>query len=430
MDTYFPIGEPGMPKRTMSILILQLLAFSLISFSNDSPCWPCFHGDNRDNKSTETGLLQSWPQEGPELIWSASGIGHGFSSVAVADGRIFTAGIIDKNTCLVALDLDGNILWYERNGAPWQASKRQSWAVPYAGSRGTPTIDGSTVYHLSDLGRLTAFDVRTGDERWHLKLIETFDAEASEYGYSESVLIDGDRLFCCPGGKRGYIVALDKSTGKTLWTNTDFLDPIGYSSPVIEEVAGLRQVVTLSANRLFAVSPENGKLLWQYELSNKRGNNATDAIVYKDFVYASSGYGKGSVLLRLEPKSDGTFSVEEVWATELLDNHHGGVILHEGFLYGAGHEARGWFCLDFETGAEKWRSPGKGSLTWADDRLYLVDEKGEMTLVQSTPEQCREFGSFEAPRGGKGPYWAHPVVCGGRLYVRHSDTLFAYSIGE
>jgi len=419
-------------RRTAVIALVSAVVFCAAdgACGGEDTVWPCFHGQRRDNRSAETGLFKTWPKEGPKLVWTASGIGHGYSSVAVTGGRIFTAGMKDKQTYVIALDLNGKELWRRPNGESWQAAERQRWAVAYAGARGTPTVDGDTVYHLSDLGRLTAFDVRTGEERWHVDIMEVFKPPRPKYGYSESVLILGDRLLFCPGGKEGYVVALDKRTGRTLWVNTDISDPIAYSSLVLVEIAGVEQVVGLSAARIFAVRIDNGRMLWQHAFGNKLKNSATDVIVHDGLVYASSGYGKGSVLLRPQRRDDGGFSVKPVWESALLDNHHGGVILVDGHLYGAGHEARGWFCLEFRSGEKRWQASGKGSLTYADDRLYCLDEKGTMSLIQPTPEKWLVAGSFTVPKGGRGPYWAHPVVCGGRLYVRHSDRLYAYRLNK
>ena len=409
------------------VLILFLIV-SVVPFSADNNNWPCFHGPKRDNLSTETGLLQAWPQDGPELIWTASGIGTGYSTVSIADGRIFTAGMIDKQTHVIALDLRGKKLWQKLNGQSWEAEEFQTWAVPYAGARATPTVDGDTVYHLSELGRLTAFDVQTGEERWSVDIMKTFNAEKPEYGYSESVLILGEVLFCCPAGEKGYIAALDKKTGDTLWVNTDIKDAVGNCSSVLADIENQQQLITLSASSILSFDPDDGRLLWQYPFANSRENNCADVIVSEGLVFASSGYGKGSILLQPKKQADGSFSVDPVWTTELLDNHHGGVVLLDGFLYGAGSEARGWFCLDFKTGAQKWQTRGKGSLTYADGHLYCYDERGAMSLVKAISEKYDQVGSFQVPKGGEGLYWAHPVVCGGRLYVRHSDTLYAYAL--
>ena len=409
-------------------MVLALLLGAQGVWAGEQTDWPCFHGSNRDNKSGETGLLEAWPPEGPQLLWTATGIGHGYSSVAVAGDRIFTAGMVDGNTHVAALDLDGETLWQRRAGESWQASERQRWAGPYSGSRATPTVDGDTVFFLSDLGDLTAFDATNGDVRWSLDLAETFEADRPEYGYTESVLVDGDRLFCCPGGTKGYMVALDKRNGSLIWSNTEIDDPIGNSSSVLAELAGSRQVISLTSKRIFAVNPDDGDLLWHYPFGNKRGNSATDVIVHNGQVYASTGYGKGSVLLRPERASNGDFTTRTIWESERLDNHHGGVILVDGYLYGAGHEARGWFCLEVLSGRARWQRAGKGSLTYADGHLYCLEEKGQVSLIRATPEACVEVGRFAVPEGGRGLYWAHPMVSGGRLYVRHSDQLHAYRV--
>lgn len=411
--------------RILLLLILIMPAAVLVA---DGATWPSFHGPRRDNLAPDTGLMQAWPQAGPELLWTASGIGHGYSSVSIAAGRIFTAGMIDRQTYVTAVDLTGKKLWQRLNGQSWQASEQQTWAMSYSGSRGTPTVDGETVYHLSEMGSLSAFDARTGQERWRVDVLKTFDAERPKYGLSESVLIHGDALFCCPGGVAGYVAALEKGTGRTLWANTEIKDPVGYCSPVIARIDGIEQIISMSAKRVFSFDPKDGQMLWDYPFGNERDNSATDVIVSDDRVYASTGYGGGSVLLQPQRQANGDFSVTAVWTSELLDNHHGGVLLLNDHLYGAGHESRGWFCLDFATGRKLWQAPGKGSLTYADDRLYCLDEKGTMFLVKATEEKRQETGSFRLPRGGKGLYWAHPVVCGGRLYVRHADRLFAYDI--
>jgi len=412
----------------LKILFVLLLNMPAVSLSADGTAWPCFHGPKRDNIALDAELMQAWPQDGPKLLWTASGIGHGYSSVSIAGGRIFTAGMIERQTHVTAMDMTGTKLWQRLNGQSWQASDRQPWAISYAGSRGTPTVDGGTVYHLSEMGSLTAFDARTGEQRWGIDVLKKFNAERPKYGLSESVLIHGDALFCCPGGGGGYVVALEKETGRTIWANTEINDPVGYCSPVVARIDGVEQVISMSASRVFSFDPEAGHMLWDYAFGNERNNSATDVIVSDGLVYASCGYGSGSILLRPQRQAGGEFSVEAVWKSELLDNHHGGVLLLDGCLYGAGHESRGWFCLDFKTGRQLWQARGKGSLTYADGRLFCLDEKGTMNLVKAIDDKWGLAGSFRLPRGGKGLYWAHPVVCGGRLYVRHSDQLYAYDV--
>ncbi len=387
--------------------------------------WPCFHGLYRNNKSAETGLLKEWPGKGPELLWTVTGLGEGYSSVSIAGGYLFTAGKLEKQTYVFAFDLNGKQIWKKPNGQSWETTL--SYARTYTGSRSTPTYDNGILYHLGDMGRLTAFDYRTGKEIWFHNLREFFDAEIPEYGYSESVLIDGDRLYCSPAGKKGFMICLNKKNGKLIWANNEIPGTVGFSSPILAETGGYRQLINMTSNSVYGVDSKTGKLLWSVEYENSRSNNVTDPIYHNGYVFASSGYGKGSALIKLKT-SGAKVSPETVWQTTLMDNHHGGIILHEGYLYGAGHESRGWFCLDFMTGEEIWKSRGKGSLVYADNMFYFLEEKGTMKLVKATYEKYDEVSSFEVPEGGKGMHWAHPVVCGGRLYIRHTDKLFAYDI--
>jgi len=401
--------------------------FCGIALAQENGEWPNFHGLSRDNKSAETDLLKSWPETGPELLWTVAGLGKGYSSVSIVDEYLYTAGMVEDQTYVFAFDLNGKLKWKMPNGQSWEATR--SHARAYTGSRSTPTFDDGLLYHLSDLGRLAAFDYKTGEEIWARELRESFDADIPEYGYSESVLIDGNRLYCNPAGKKGFMVCLNKKDGKLIWANKDIPGTVGFSSPIIAEFGGYRQIINLTSNCIYGADTKTGRLLWSVEYENSRSNNCTDAIFHDGYVFASSGYGKGSILLKLSALENKIIP-ETVWQTELLDNHHGGVILNDGYLYGAGHNERGLFCLDFMTGEPMWKAPGKGSVLYADNMFYFLEEKGTMKLVKATPEQYLEASSFKVPEGGGGMYWAHPVVCGGRLYVRHADKLFVYKISS
>jgi len=388
--------------------------------------WPCFHGSDRTNKSKETGLLKEWPENGPERLWTVSDLGKGYSSMSIAGGYLYTAGMIEKQTYVFAFDLSGKQVWKKQNGTSWQTT--MSHARAYTGSRSTPTYNDGIVYHLSDLGRLAALNSQTGNEIWVLDLRQEFDAEIPEYGYSESVFIEGERLYCNPAGNKGFMICLDKKSGDLIWANTEIPGTVGFSSPVIGEFAGFRQLINLSSNCVYGVDTKTGTLLWSVEYENQRSNNCPDPIFHDGYVFASSGYGKGSTLIKLT-SSGNTVIPETLWHTELMDNLHGGVILHDGYLYGSGHNERGWFCLDFKTGKQMWKERGgMGSLIYADGMFYCLGERGMMNLVKATPEKYEAVSSFQVPSGGEGMHWAHPVVYGGRLYVRHEDKLFAYDI--
>lgn len=426
---FIPVKVPS--ASSLGVFLRSLPAICLFSLSicqataQDKKDWSCFHGSDRTNKSSETGLLDVWPENGPDLLWTVSGLGDGYSTVSFGGGLMYTAGKYNDQTYLFCFDMKGNLVWKKPNGPAWTTTL--SWATEYTGSRCTPTFDNGIVYHLSETGRLTAFESATGKEIWSRELTKDFDSEPPKYGYSESVLIDGNTLFIKPAGKKGHQICLNKKTGETIWVNTEIPGTLGYNSTVMMEFGGYRQISGASSNCYYGIDSKTGRLLWKFDFENQRGLNLTDAVCNKEYVFATSGYGKGSKLVKLNPSANG-FVTETVWESDIMDNHHGGVILHNRYLYGSGSNSRGWFCIDFLTGKQIWNTDGKGSLTFADDMLYLLDEKGRMRLVRATPEKYEKRGEFKLPKGGESMYWAHPVVFGKRLYIRHADKLFVYDI--
>jgi outer membrane protein assembly factor BamB len=406
------------------LLLICMMLPSFLFLQAQADCyWPSFHGPDRTNRSTESGLPDIWPENGPELAWSISGLGKGYSSVSIDGQRIYTAGTTDRQTFVSAFDLDGKLLWKKPNGQAWETER--SHAISYTGSRSTPTVSDGVVYHLGELGRLTAMDHLDGREIWSRELMEDFDAEIPEYGYAESVLIEGERLYCCPAGNKAFIVCLDRHNGDLIWSNREIPGTVGFSSLVRFRYGGHEHLAGLSSSHLFGVDAETGKLLWLVEFGNSRDNNIADPVYHDGHVFASSGYGRGSILVQLIPGTE-HFTTEIVWDTEMMDNHHGGVVLNQGYLYGSGQNSRGWTCLEFKTGKVMWKTGGKGSLTYADGKLYCLDERGIMNLVNADPGNGEVISSFELPEGGQGMHWAHPVVCGRRLYIRHDDSLFVY----
>jgi len=413
-------------RCTLFVLLCFVTLSGCVSEAQNTSEWPAFHGFDRTNKSDETGLAKEWPKDGPEVLWTISGLGEGYSSVSVGGGLIYVAGMASNQTYVFAFDLQGKTVWKKPNGDAW--STTMSWATSYTGARSTPTYDNGVLYHLGERGRLTAFDAKSGDEKWHRELLQEFDAEMPEYGYTESVLIEGDNLYVRPAGKKGFQVCLNKNSGELIWANNEIPGSEGYTSAVIMDFGGYHQILGSSSNFYYGVDASTGKLLWKVEFENQRGLNITDPVVFNEYVFLSSGYGKGSMLAKLNA-SGNEIVAETFWQSTLMDNHHGGVILHNGYLYGSGSNSRGWFCLELLTGEQIWNADGKGSITYADGMLYTLDERtGTMKLVKATPEKYTLSGEFKVPRGGEGMYWAHPVVCGGRLYVRHADKLYAYNI--
>jgi outer membrane protein assembly factor BamB len=417
-------------KMKSTIVLTTFLLFFVISIANingqTANEWPRFHGHDFLNKSTETGLLSAWPEAGPSLAWQVAGIGEGYSSVTIADGLIYTSGKSENQTYVYAFGMDGKLVWKKPNGTAWDV--QVAWASTYNGSRSTPTYDDGVIYHLSEAGRLSAYNSKTGDLIWARELTRDFQAEIPMYGFSESVTIDGNSLYVRPGGKTGFQVCLNKITGETIWVNNEIPGSCGYNSLVIKDLLGYRQVIGASSNCYYGVDSKTGKLLWKVDFENKYGVNSNDAIVFNEFIFLSTTQ-KGCMLIKLS-LSGQEIITDMVWQTELMDNYHGGFVLHDGYVFGTGTSARSWFCLEFQTGRQMWKMPGSGSLTYADGTLYLYDEKGTMKLVKATGDHFENTGEFKVPAGGKGPYWAHPVVCGGRLYLRHDDTIFAYDIAN
>jgi len=386
----------------------------------EGPFWPRFHGPNGDNLSTETGLVKQWPEGGPKLIWSTQGIGHGFSSVAIANAMIYTDGNVDEKTVITAMDMDGNVVWQKENGGAYTGS--------HPGTRGTPTIDGDRLYHESPLGEVVCLDAKSGERIWGRNILTEFGAKNIQWALAESVVIDGDHAICCPGGPQASVVALDKATGETVWAAKGTGDKAGYATPTVAECQGLRMVLAMNAKALVGVNADNGDFLFRHPHETKYDVNATSPVYHEGHIFITSGYGSGSEMLKLSV--DGRkASVEPAWAAKELDNHHGGVLLLDGHLYGSSSKGK-WVSLNWETGEVAYSEGGvgKGSLTYADGMLYTFSEKRKMGLVEATPSGHTVISRFELPSGGPGNSWAHPVVCGGRLYLRHSDQLSAFDV--
>jgi outer membrane protein assembly factor BamB len=386
-------------------------------------CWPCFHGPKGDNISPEIGLLKKWPKEGPKLLRTCKGIGEGFGSPSIAAGLIYVSGTVDDKATITALDLDGNI--------QWQVPAGDTWTGNYPGTRGTPTIDGERLYHESPMGQVVCLNAKTGKEIWRVDILKEFDAKNITWGLAESVLIDGDRVICSPGGKKASVVALDKNTGKTVWAAKSTGELANYATPVLAEYQGLRMVLTMIQKALIGVNADNGDLLFRHKHETRFDINATSPILHDGRIFITSGYGSGSEMLKLTVDGKKA-SVERVWQSKDLDNHHGGVILLDDYLYGAAHQSEGgrWICLAWSDGATKYadKGVGKGSLTCADGMLYCWSEQGRVGLVSATPQKYDLISSFTVAKGGDGPTWAHPVVCGGRLYLRHGNMLHVYDV--
>jgi len=418
--------------RNPFLPVFFLLSFISLPLFSQSADWPRFYGKDVTNTSHETGLLKSWPQGGPALDWKAQGLGRGYANVVISGDRLFTAGTIDRQTFVQAFDLEGKALWKTVNMAtptakiPPQHRQKEF----YFGAKGTPTVEGNTVYHLNGFGRLAAFNVANGKEKWSRDILKAFEGEPSFFGFSESVLIDGQKLYVQPGGKKGFIVALNKVTGKTLWTSMVLKDSVAsYVTPVLATLGGMKQLVTMTPTAAVGLDPENGKLLWSFAHVNRDMENIETPVVFDDHVVVSSAYGQ-KMECRHIVKSASGWQAEPVWTNRKADNLHGGLIYRKGHLYGAACRGGRWFCIDAKTGLEKYRvrGVGLGELTYADGHLYCLGHNGGLALVPATPEGFTPAGSVMHVDDGQGKWFNHPVVCGGRLYIRHGDLLYAYQV--
>jgi outer membrane protein assembly factor BamB len=403
--------------------LTAVISVSTIATGDD---WPQWRGPNRDGVSTETGLLKAWPAGGPKLLWKATGIGGGFSSVAVVKGRIFTMGDNGDSSFVYALDAaGGKVVWSAKVGKPGGGGG-------YPGPRCTSTVDGDLVFALGQHGDLVCLDAATGQERWRKSLAKDFSGQVGGWEYSESPLVDGDKLVCTPGGDGGAVVALNKKTGDTLWRTKDFKDRAEYSSIVIAELGGTPQYVQFTGASVVGIGPDDGRLLWH---ATRHGSTAVipTPICHENHVYVTSGYGIGCNLFKVSKAASG-FNADQVYANKVMVNHHGGVVRVGDYLYGYS-DGKGWVCQNFKTGEAVWEEKGKlgkGSLACADGHLYLRSEsgKGTVLLIEASPQGFKEKGRFDQPERSQHNSWAHPVVANGKLYLRDQDILLCYDVKQ
>jgi outer membrane protein assembly factor BamB len=389
--------------------------------------WPQWQGPDRTAVSKETGLLQSWPKGGPPLAWSVDDVGGGYSTPAIAAGRIFGMGYIGNDEVVWALnEVNGAMLWKTRI-----ATANRS--VGYGeGSRCTPTVDGDVLYALGVSGDLVCLGVEDGKERWHRLLRGDKDKDKDlggapgSWGYTESPLVDGDRLLITPGGAKATVAALDKKTGETVWTaKVPGGDAAGYSSIVAADFNGQREYIQFLSGGVVGLTAE-GKFLWRYTKPSA-GINCMTPIYHDGEVYAAAEYGKGGGAVKLTKDGDGV-KATELYFSSHFQNHHGGMVLVDGYLYGEGTAQLA--CVEFKTGKEMWRDrqAGKGSITYADGRLYYRNEGGPLLLVEANPKKYVECGRLEPAKQTGKSAWPHPVISNGRLYVRDQELLFCYDV--
>lgn len=415
-------------------MCLLLLMLGSVGWAND---WPQWRGPNRDGVCQETGLLQQWPEGGPKLLWELAGMGTGYSTVAILDGKLYSMGDRkvggDKAQYVYAYDLSTrDELWATKIGP----SHRD-------GPRCTPTVEDGFVYAIGTSGNVVCLTLDSGKLIWSKNLLSDLGGASNpQWKFSESPLIDGNKLLCTPGGHQAAIAALDKKTGATIWkTSMPDIGPngkeeAGYSSIVISHGAGVKQYVQLTNEGLIGVAADSGKFLWGYNRVANRVANISTPVIDGDYVFASTAYQTGSALLKLVRDGDGVKAQEVYWLDKgTFQNHHGGFVKVGDYIYGGHNHNKGEpTCLEMKTGKVMWHADqlgkGSGCVLYADGCLYFLYEDGTAVLVEATPEKYSFKGSFKLPSRptATGTAWPYPVISDGRLYLRHADVLFCYDV--
>ncbi len=379
--------------------------------------WPQYRGGAQDGRSPETGLVSSWPEGGPKVLWRAA-LGNGYSGIAIAGGRAFTMFGAGGDEIAIALDaVSGKEVWRFRTDDDRFDSQG-------SGPRSTPTVDGDRVFVLGARGKLYALDAKTGAEIWSVDLVARYGAGVPRWGVSTSPVVEDDLLLIDAGGGRGYsLLALDKKSGEPVWHSQT--DKAGYSTPLPVTIGGLRQVLFFTGTALVSVSPRDGSLNWRYPWKTSYDVNAAMPVfVPPDRVFISSSYDKGAALLRMIARK-GKVEADEVWTSRVMKNHFNSSVLVGDHLYG--FDDRNLKCIVAATGEERWAQRGysKGSLIYADGRLIVFGEQGLLGLVEATPEAYREIATAQIFRGRT---WTMPSLADGRLYLRSEKELVALDL--
>jgi outer membrane protein assembly factor BamB len=412
-----------MNLRSFVFVVVGLSALSMLLATD----WPQWRGPQRNGVSQETNLLKEWPAAGPKLLWQIKEIGNGYSTPAVVGSRLYVLankGMEDE--FVLALDVSqGQQIWSTHIG---KVGPNQSPQYPAA--RSTPTVDGALLYALGSDGDLACLEAATGKIRWQKNLRTDFGGKPGNWAYAESPLVDGGVLICTPGGSEATIVALNKQTGDTIWKSAvPGGDPAGFASAVVGEAGGIRQYIQFLGKGLVGVDAKTGRYLWRYDKTSNGSLNIPTPI-FRDSEVLTSASKTGTGLTKLTVEGDNV-TATEIYLNPKLQNHIGGLVLVGDYFYGTTNQAL--LCLEFKTGATKWedRSVGKGSVCYADGRLYVHGENGDVALVEATPEAYHEKGRFtppDQPDRGNAKAWAYPVVANGRLYIRDAGSLWCYDV--
>jgi outer membrane protein assembly factor BamB len=406
-----------MNRTTLVSTLIVVIALAVGSEGADSPR---FRGPAGDGVFLEAGLLKKWPEGGPKLAWSKTGLGPGYSSAVVVDGTVYITGMDDQDQGqLYAFGLDGSLKWKTGYGPEYV----KAGPAP-TGTRGTPTVDGGQIFLTTGFAKLVILDAKKGHVLKTVDLLERFGAKQARFGFTECVLVDGRHVICTPGGPDASLVALDRDTGETIWQSKGLGQPSGYCSARLIRQNGRNLVVTMLANSVVAVDAGSGEVVWQHEYPHRAGVQPNPPLYADGMVYVSSGMGTGGAMLPLSESGPAK------WTDKTLDCQMQGTVLVDGCIYGTAQSGnRGLVCLDWKTGEAKWNAPAikQGAVVAADGMLYVYGQDGTMHLVKPSPEAFEPVSQF-AISAGTAEHWAHPTIANGRLYIRHGDALMAYDI--
>ncbi len=399
--------------KTTLIALFTLAAITVTA--QDNIQW---RGTDRTGVYNETGLFKSWPAEGPTLLWSYDGLGKGHSSAAIASEKIYVTGITDSTGYICVLDLSGKLLIKKEYGQEWNKGDN--------GPRGTVTINEGKLYLISGLGYLYCFDQATLNLIWKKDLLKEYNGSNIKFGITESPLIVGDKVIATPGGKESNVVALNKNTGKLIWSSAGEGTSSAYCSPLFIRDQQIPLIVTMTASHTIGINAETGLKVWSFANKNLTSVNGNTPFYFDNMLFCTYGSEEGSIMFRL---TNGGKSIEQAWSSSEMNNSMGGMVKVGDYIYGSAKSKRFWFCADWKTGEIKYKEQGiaLGNIIAADGMLYCYTDKGEMILVKANPEKFDIVSRFQITKGTE-THFAHPVIYKGVLYVRHGDSLIAYKI--
>ncbi|MEI6518649.1 MAG: PQQ-binding-like beta-propeller repeat protein [bacterium] len=414
-----------MPNYTRIIYIFILLIIvATCTYSDD---WSQWRGNNRDGLSKETHLLKEWPKEGPALLWSVSGLGRGYSSVAIADGKVYTIGLVGKDGILFAYDLNGKLLWKTVYGPEYTRS--------FNGSRSTPTVKDGKVYVYSGNALLVCFNAKNGDIIWSVDTLKEYKATLVNHGICESPLVVGSNVIVCPGGPNAGVAAFNKNTGKLAWKTDSISELQGYNSTILIKANGKQIVVAMLANSVYGINPANGKIYWSYVYFEKKKGDCWPCFtpLYADGVlYLPSGEigcaAEGFSISRDNKK------ITKLWTLKKMGVHHGGVVVVDGYVYGTPGQNESHLsilCFNIQDGKETYdiKKTGDASIISANGMLYVYFTNGTVSLIPANPKEYAPVSSFSITKG-TGEHWSHPALSDGRLFIRHGDSMMVYNVSD